>query len=52
MDRGDWRATVHEVTKSRTRVKDLGWTDRQTNQITQDGGPYQIKKGGSKSDCT
>ena len=28
MDRGTWRSTVHQVTKSRTQPSDLACTDR------------------------
>ena len=39
MDRGAWRATVHEVAKSQTRLKRLSGQARQASTATLSGHP-------------
>ena len=39
MDRGAWRATVHRITKSQTRLKqlnDTGWSEGNSENINPD----------------
>ena len=41
MDRGAWRATVHRITKSQTRLKqlnDTGWSEGNSENINPDHG--------------
>ena len=55
MDRGAWRATVHGVTKSRTRLKRLSTHASCTTQISfpfQSEAVYSLEKAASAPVCS